>query len=77
MGSSSMTVKQNFSGFWRVFGDELVPRDMDWIRSVHPGTQTLEDWMRENNYTGTEGMILKSREDHGDWGINKEVTRKL
>ncbi|KAJ7095050.1 nmrA-family protein [Mycena epipterygia] len=76
-GSGPMTVKQNFSGFWKVFGDELVPRDMDWIRSVHSGTQTLEDWMRENNYTGSEGTILKSREDHGDWGLNEEVTRKL
>ncbi|KAF7333752.1 NmrA domain-containing protein [Mycena venus] len=76
-GSGSMTVKENFSGFWKVFGDELVPRDMEWIRSVHPGTQTLEDWMRDNNYTGSEGTILKGREDHGDWGLNEEVTKKL
>ncbi|KAJ7716001.1 hypothetical protein B0H14DRAFT_3632833 [Mycena olivaceomarginata] len=24
-----MTVKQNFSGFWKTFGDELVKRDLD------------------------------------------------
>ncbi|KAJ7254242.1 NAD-P-binding protein [Mycena rebaudengoi] len=77
IGSGSVTVKQNFSGFWKTFGDELAPRDMDWIRSVHPGTQTLEDWMRDNNYTGSEGTILKSVEDHGNWGLNEEVTRKL
>ncbi|KAJ7364011.1 NAD-P-binding protein [Mycena albidolilacea] len=77
IGSSSMTVKQNFSGFWKTFGDELVKRDLDWVRSVHPGAQTLEDWMRENKYTGAEGTILKSREDHGDWGLNEEVVRKL
>jgi hypothetical protein len=29
IGSSSMTVKQNFSGFWKTFGDELVKRDLD------------------------------------------------
>jgi hypothetical protein len=77
IGTSSMTVKQNFSGFWNTLADELVPRDMDWIHSVHPGTQTLENWMRENNYTGTKGTIVKSREDHGDWGLNEEVTREL
>ncbi|KAJ7903557.1 NAD-P-binding protein [Mycena olivaceomarginata] len=77
LGSSSMTVKQNFSGFWKTFGDELVKRDLDWVRSVHPGTQTLEDWMRENKYTGAEGTVLKSREDHGNWGLNEEVTTKL
>ncbi|KAF7344188.1 NmrA domain-containing protein [Mycena venus] len=76
IGTGSMTVKQNFSGFWNTFADELVPRNMDWIRSVHPGTQTLEDWMRQNNYTGTGGTVLKSREDHGDWGLS-EVAREL
>ncbi|KAJ7896845.1 hypothetical protein B0H13DRAFT_1884912 [Mycena leptocephala] len=77
IGNSSMTVKQYFSGFWNIFRDELVPRDMAWIRSVHPGTRTLEDWMRENNYTGGGGTALKIREDNEDWGINPEVTRKL
>ncbi|KAJ6513284.1 NAD(P)-binding protein [Mycena sanguinolenta] len=77
IGSGSMTIKQNFSGFWNTFGEELVPRDMDWIRSVHPGTQTLEDWMRENNYTGGGTTTLKSREDYGSWGLKQEVVRKL
>ncbi|KAF7374914.1 NmrA domain-containing protein [Mycena sanguinolenta] len=77
IGSGSMTIKQNFSGFWNTFGGELVPRDMDWIRSVHPGTQSLEDWMRETNYTGGGSTILKSREDYGSWGLKEDVTRKL
>jgi hypothetical protein len=77
LGSNSMTVKQNFSGFWKTFGDELVKRDLDWVRSMHPGAQTLEDWMRENKYTGAEATVLKSREDHGNWGLNEKVTSKL
>ncbi|KAF8206467.1 nmrA-family protein [Mycena galopus ATCC 62051] len=77
LGTGSMTLKQNFSGMFRVFADELVVRDMEWVRSVHPGTQSLEDWMRENDYKGAEGTVLKGREDYGSWGVREEVVRKL
>ncbi|KAK7033101.1 NAD P-binding protein [Favolaschia claudopus] len=77
IGTSSLTIKENFTGFWNAFADGLAVRDMDWIRSVHPGTVTLEDWMKENEYSGSQGTVLKSREDNGDWGLNLEATARL
>jgi hypothetical protein len=49
---------------------------MDWIRQVHPGTYTLERWMRETNYGGRSGAVLKnSQEGRGMWGLNDEVVK--
>ncbi|KAF8188261.1 NAD(P)-binding protein [Mycena galopus ATCC 62051] len=39
-GDGSRTIRENFSAFWRVLRDDIVQKDMDWIRRVHPGTYT-------------------------------------
>ena len=53
-----------FSSWWRQFRDEVITRDMEWIRSVNPNGQTLEGWMRETKYTGKiDGTLLKNTED--------------
>ncbi|ETW83182.1 hypothetical protein HETIRDRAFT_126462 [Heterobasidion irregulare TC 32-1] len=49
-GDGSMTWKQNFSGWWSLFHDDVSKRDMEWIRTVHPHVHTLETWMRETKY---------------------------
>ncbi|KAJ7139201.1 NAD(P)-binding protein [Mycena epipterygia] len=49
-GDGSLTIRDNFSAFWRVLRDDVVQKDIDWIRGVHPGTYTLQRWMRDNNY---------------------------
>ncbi|KIK55543.1 hypothetical protein GYMLUDRAFT_47764 [Collybiopsis luxurians FD-317 M1] len=47
------TVGDTFAGMWRVWGDGLVTRDMEWNRRVHPTGYTLESWMREKAYDGS------------------------
>lgn len=53
----------NFRSFFALFRDNIVKRDMDWIRSIHPPT-TVEQWMRDMKYTGIPTAIpLKNYED--------------
>jgi len=75
----STTVKQNFSAFWRLFRDDIITRDMNWIRSVNPRGQTLESWMRETKYTGEfDPSLLKNHEDNGGrLGYNLQKIRNL
>jgi hypothetical protein len=51
-GDGSTTVKENYTRWWALYRDNMIERDMDWIRSIHPGTQSTEMWMRETGYTG-------------------------
>ena len=69
-GDGSTTFRQNFTAFWYVWRDEIVKRDMDWVRMVHPNVQTIEKWMRETKYNpaDADGNLLKSSED-GDRGV--------
>ncbi|KAI0342726.1 NAD(P)-binding protein [Trametopsis cervina] len=63
-GDGSTTWKENFSGWWSLWRDDVIKRDMDWIRSVHPRTLSLESWMRQNDYQGlSKRNILKNTED--------------
>jgi hypothetical protein len=55
-GDSSTTVKENYTRWWALYRDEMIERDMDWIKSIHPGTQSTEMWMRETGYTGYTGI---------------------
>ncbi|KAJ7139130.1 NAD-P-binding protein [Mycena epipterygia] len=63
-GDGSTTIRENLSSFWRVLRDDIFDKDMEWIRSVHPGTYTLERWMRENKYDGTGQTTLKNSHDN-------------
>ncbi|KAL1747752.1 hypothetical protein HDZ31DRAFT_60930 [Schizophyllum fasciatum] len=59
-----MTIAESFAGFWCLWRDGVIERDMEWVRAVHPGTRSLEMWMRETGYTGTIGSAaLKNAED--------------
>ncbi|KAI5894447.1 NAD(P)-binding protein [Schizophyllum commune H4-8] len=61
---TTTTIAESFSGFWSLWRDGLVKRDMEWVRSVHPGTKSLEMWMRETGYSGKIGSTaLKNAED--------------
>ncbi|EJF64803.1 NAD(P)-binding protein [Dichomitus squalens] len=60
----STTWRENFSGWWALWRDDMVRRDMAWVRSVHPNCHTLESWMREFSYTGSlQRQLLKNTED--------------
>lgn len=78
-GDGKTTWRKNFSAWWAGFRDDIIKRDMNWVRSVHPGSYTLEKWMRENNYTGDTPRfdLLKTVEE--GWGIrpNFAVTSTL
>ncbi|KAJ7825178.1 NAD-P-binding protein [Mycena olivaceomarginata] len=77
-GDGSRTIRDNFSAFWRVLRDDIVQKDMDWIRRIHPETYTLERWMRENDYQGRTGAVLKNaQEGRGKWGLNNDVAKLL
>lgn len=77
-GDGSRTIRDNFSAFWRVLRDDIVQKDMDWIRRIHPGTYSLERWMRENDYQGRTGAVLKNaQEGRGKWGLNTDVVKLL
>ncbi|KAJ7507173.1 NAD-P-binding protein [Mycena galericulata] len=61
-GDGSKTVKENFTQWWALFRDGFVEKDMKWIKSIHPGTQSTEMWMRETGYNGIfKASPLKGR----------------
>ncbi|OBZ67001.1 Glutathione S-transferase 3 [Grifola frondosa] len=63
-GDGSTTWRQNFSGFWAQWRDDVITRDMEWIRKVNPYGHTLERWMRETGYKGEMRFdLLKNAED--------------
>lgn len=77
-GDGSTTWRQNFTGWWAMWQNDFLPRDMDWIRSIHPQAMTLERWMREQKYDGTlRRDVLKNAEDSKSPTINFEVTSTL
>ncbi|KAJ6459621.1 NAD-P-binding protein [Mycena sanguinolenta] len=77
-GDGSKTMRENFGAFYRVLRDGMSDKDMEWVKSVHPGTYTLERWMRENNYTGRAPSELKNRQDgKTDFGFRAEVAALL
>jgi len=78
-GDGSTTVRQNFSSFWRLYRDDIIQRDVEWLRRVHPKGKTVESWMREHNYTGElRGTAqIKSVEEGRHWGINYAITSQL
>lgn len=77
-GDESTTIRQNFSSFWRQWRDDIISRDIRWIRSVHPQTATVESWMRSTHYTGeVNRSLLKNAEDGKSFGLNWEKIKSL
>ncbi|KAH9851437.1 nmrA-family protein [Lenzites betulinus] len=70
--------QDNFSRWWAIYRDDVVTRDFAWIRRVHPRTQTLEDWMRAEGYTGEIGMdLLKKYQDGQGQRLDRERVAAL
>ncbi|KAG6850017.1 hypothetical protein H0H93_002466 [Arthromyces matolae] len=78
-GDGSTTIRQSFSGFWCLWRDDIIKRDMEWVRRIHPNGYTLETWMRATGYTGRIGSTaLKNAEDgKGRLLPNKAITVHL
>lgn len=72
------TWRTNFTAWWSLWRDDIITRDMNWIRKVNPRGYTLEKWMRENNYTGNLRIdLLKNGEDGKGVRINRKVVSEL
>ncbi|KAF7980906.1 hypothetical protein HWV62_36099 [Athelia sp. TMB] len=52
-GDGSTTFKQNFTAFFKLWRDDIVVRDMEWIKGIHPKLQSVEEYMRETKYDGS------------------------
>lgn len=58
--------------------DDLVKRDMDALRKIHPGTRDILTWMKETNYDGKmDRTVLKVAEDGYSPRLNLAVTKTL
>ncbi|TCD72007.1 hypothetical protein EIP91_000139 [Steccherinum ochraceum] len=64
-GQQALTTwRKNFEGWWALWQDDVITRDMQWIRSINPDGHTLESWMREKGYSGEWNKdLLKNSED--------------
>ncbi|KAF8310126.1 nmrA-family protein [Clavulina sp. PMI_390] len=66
ISEGGLTWEDHFRCWWAVWRDNILKRDMNWIRSIHPNATTLEQWMRDTKYEGKFGSmrLLKNSEDH-------------
>jgi NmrA-like family len=51
--------RKTFGGLFALMRDDIVKRDTEWAKSIHPKTTTLEQWMRETQYDGGYQALLK------------------
>ncbi|OSX57597.1 hypothetical protein POSPLADRAFT_1156292 [Postia placenta MAD-698-R-SB12] len=81
VGLDTTTWRLNFRGWWALWRDDIVKRDMEWIRKVNPKGHTLESWMKEQNYGNylwQKAGILKGTEDgHRSTAPGKRRLQKL
>ncbi|KAF7340476.1 NmrA domain-containing protein [Mycena venus] len=78
--SSTVTLRDNYSGFWRILRDGFFDDmyDMGWIRSIHPETYTLEKWLRVSNYDAMDKPVLKNAVDgKRNWGFKADLAALL
>ncbi|KIK55542.1 hypothetical protein GYMLUDRAFT_264073 [Collybiopsis luxurians FD-317 M1] len=47
------SIRDTVAGMYRIWGDDLLTRDMEWIRRVHPTGYTLESFIRKKKINGT------------------------
>jgi len=55
--------RKTMGAFFALFRDDIIKRDIDWVKSIHPNTTSLEQWMRETQYDGSYQALLKLVED--------------
>ncbi|KAF8240875.1 nmrA-family protein [Tricholoma matsutake] len=79
VGDGSVTIREHFSGFWGLWRDDIIKRDMDWVRRTHPTGHTLESWIRKTGFNGKIGSTaLKNAEDgKGRLLPNREVCNTM
>jgi len=52
---STMSVRDNFTGFWNVWKHGIVERDYAFLDEIHPNRiKTAEEWFRREDQLGRE-----------------------
>ncbi|KAI1785920.1 nmrA-family protein [Ganoderma leucocontextum] len=73
------TFKENFSRWWEIYANDLMRRDMEMLRRIHPGLLSVEKWMRKHEYNGEwqAGMLKGHSEGRGGFIPNFEAIGRL
>lgn len=59
--STLFTFRENFSGFWNCWKDELTTRDYALLDEILPGRiKSVKEWMIKTNYDGVPKSVLKT-----------------
>jgi uncharacterized protein YbjT (DUF2867 family) len=62
--STLMTYRQNFSGFWNTWKDELTKRDYKLLDEILPNrVKSVKEWMLKTGYDGKPKSLLKDYRD--------------
>jgi hypothetical protein len=52
---STMSFRDNFTGFWNIWKHEVIRRDYALLDEIHPNRiKTIEDWLRREDQLGRE-----------------------
>jgi hypothetical protein len=58
------TVRENFSGFWNTWKDNLTKRDYKLLDEILPTrVKSVKEWMEKTGYRGESASILKDYRD--------------
>jgi hypothetical protein len=59
-----MTYRENFTGFWNAWKDDLLKVDYEILDEILPErVKSVAEWMRSTGYDGTRGSVLKDYAD--------------
>lgn len=59
-----VTYRENFSGFWNTWKDELTKRDYKLLDEILPGrVKSVKEWMVKTGYNGKPISVLKDYRD--------------
>lgn len=56
---SGMSWDDNFRGWWKLFEDDVVKRDMEYCRRLHPNLQDIATWIRVTGFDGTRRTLFR------------------
>jgi uncharacterized protein YbjT (DUF2867 family) len=58
--STLQTYRQNFSGFWNTWKDNLTKRDYEILDQILPTrVKSVKEWMEKTGYSGKPASVLK------------------
>ncbi|KZT36391.1 hypothetical protein SISSUDRAFT_1121002 [Sistotremastrum suecicum HHB10207 ss-3] len=63
-GSSGHTTwGENFTKWWNIYHDDIIKRDLEAIKKIHPALRSVEAWMVETNYDASYKVLMKNNEE--------------